>query len=655
MVGTAFRIPSSEAASSRLGFLIGSAAGGTLAGQRTGDSRGYVPVRGFNPIPPAMRPLAPLDLQLVWLSVLAGRGRPNSPHPFCTEYRATSATRASATVFAHRNLEMGLTAPASGSVGNALAEGFGAAASGALFGCLCPGDPAESARLAGLAATVDHAREGVLSAMFVAAACSVLFATKRLSDAMGIALKMIPAESNTAACARAGINAALEAPAAPAEARKRIQAASKQPWHVFGPLNMGLFVYSLLAGNGSFGASVCLAASLGADSVALGVAVGGAMGILVGYDGIGEEWRRPLGDRLITATKVRVPGEAPTFEAVAEQLGAVATQIAREGAPAIVGEAPAEETSNLAAAESTADESSPEPEPADPLALMKESTLCRGLWSLNPNAQVVECCGLRVTFDFQEPPLVYPGRSNKARITVENLGDRDISAEPSVSAPDDWTLACRPQPALLRPGSAYEFCVVAQSPPGHSPHAGQLSVRIGDCSFDAALLRPNGWMVVGPFPNPEGTGFDKHYRAEDVYGREEVFMLRSNLPGKWQPRWVEGPWIPLDDDFGDSPGVVYLRTVVVSGEARQVRVVAATDDGLVLWVNREKKLWYHDHHEAMPSAQPPYVASAELRRGENELMLKVLRCLHPCRGVWVYFLDDGGRMPADLAFDETRA
>ncbi|GMV35551.1 MAG: hypothetical protein AMXMBFR61_00590 [Fimbriimonadales bacterium] len=654
MVGTAIYIPSADASKSRLGFLYGAAAGGTLGAQRAGGGA-YLPVRGFNPIPPAMRPLPALDLQLTWLSLLADHGRPNSPHPFCTRYRDTANTRASAGAFAYRNLEMGLTAPASGFVGNALAQGFGAAASGAMFGCLCPGDPAETARLAGLAATVDHAREGVLCAMFVAAACSTLFATKRLSEAVGIALKMVPAESNTAACVRAGVNAALEAPAAPAEARKRIQQAAREPSHAFGPLNVGFFVYSLLAGRGSFGESVCLAASLGGDSAPLGVAVGGAMGILVGADGISDEWKGPLGDRLLSTADIRRPEDAVPFEALAQRMGEVAERIAREGAPATVGEVPALAPAPTPEAEVTGDETAPQSEPPDPLLPMKDSALCRPLWSLNPNSQIVECCGLRVTFDFQEPPVVYPGRSNKARITVENLGDRDVSAEPSVTAPNDWTLACRPQPALLRPGSAYEFCVVAQSPSGHPPERGRLALRIGDCSFEAALLRPNGWMVVGPFPNPEGTAFDKHYRAEDVYGRDEVFMLRSNLPGKWQPRWVEGPWVPLAEDFGDSPGVVYLRTIVVSAEARPVRIIAATDDGLVLWVNREKKLWYHDHHEAVPLPKPPYITSAELRRGDNELMLKVLRCLHPCRGVWVYLVDDRGSAPADLVFDETRA
>jgi hypothetical protein len=64
--------------------------------------------------------------------------------------------------------------------------------------------------------------------------------------------------------------------------------------------NALIVVIALLYGNGDFGKSICLAVQIGYDTDCNGATVGSVLGMLNGFDSIGEEWIKPLKNKLDT-------------------------------------------------------------------------------------------------------------------------------------------------------------------------------------------------------------------------------------------------------------------------------------------------------------------------------------------------------------------
>lgn len=623
---------------------VGMAVGALLGSQRQGAT-GYVAVAGYNPVPPMMRPLAELDLQVLWLETVRDHGAPQTAFHLAEVYRDRYARDAEP--FALWNLRQGLLPPATGSSENPWGEQFTAAARSQLWACLAPGWPAEAARLAGLAASVDHYGEAAYAAMFIAAVQSGAFVGLTIPKLIGIGLRMIPFDSVTANCVRAAVNA-VQTGASGEEARSRLLSAAGANDPDFAPCNVATLVYALLTGNGDFSKTVCTAASMGGAAQQVTGAAGSVAAIL-GWT-IGEDWLHPVADGFAS----NVDGAPKKLTKWAKSVNAAAMKLKSKDAPVkyltelpapVPPIAPIEGEELVAVA--------PAPDPGDVLG--DNSRSC-SLWSSPQYSQVTVCGSIRVTFDFQEPPYVRPGHSNRLRIVVENLGDDEVAVEPKLSAPDGWAIAFRASPAHMRPGTQYEFAAVVQCPSNSMPQeVNRLVLSCGVHQIETVLLKRRGWLSVGAFRNDEGTGFDKPYRPEDVWKRDEVFMLRSNVPGKWKEAYFDGSWMPIEDDFGGMPGVMYYRTILRSGLARKVKMVAATDDGIIVFVNRKRSFWYHDHTAAVPLLRKPYLAELELAEGDNELMLKVARCLQPIRGLWFFVLGEDGQIPQDLWFDETKA
>ena len=61
-----------------------------------------------------------------------------------------------------------------------------------------------------------------------------------------------------------------------------------------------IVVIALLYGSGDFGKSICLAVQIGYDTDCNGATVGSVLGMLNGFGSIGEEWVKPLNNKLDT-------------------------------------------------------------------------------------------------------------------------------------------------------------------------------------------------------------------------------------------------------------------------------------------------------------------------------------------------------------------
>lgn len=65
--------------------------------------------------------------------------------------------------------------------------------------------------------------------------------------------------------------------------------------------NAAVIAYALTRGDGDFGHSISLAVTAGWDTDSAAATVGGVVGALVGVDGIGEQWTKPLDNRIATS------------------------------------------------------------------------------------------------------------------------------------------------------------------------------------------------------------------------------------------------------------------------------------------------------------------------------------------------------------------
>ena len=64
--------------------------------------------------------------------------------------------------------------------------------------------------------------------------------------------------------------------------------------------NAMIVTAALLYGEGDYGKSICLAVQTGFDTDCNGATVGSISGMMNGYDGIAEQWKKPIGDKLHT-------------------------------------------------------------------------------------------------------------------------------------------------------------------------------------------------------------------------------------------------------------------------------------------------------------------------------------------------------------------
>lgn len=136
------------------------------------------------------------------------------------------------------------------------------------------------------------------------------------------------------------------------------------------------------------------------------------------------------------------------------------------------------------------------------------------------------------------------------------------------------------------------------------------------------------WSVVGPFDNRGGRGFD------EVYPPEESLDAAAEYEGH-DEKGPQGPfgWKPYEtfDRLGEvqfntavgahKGAVAYAWVTVQSDRAQDVEVRYASVAATKAWLNDELIASHESYHSGSPFDQ--YVATAELERGENQLLVKV--------------------------------
>ena len=203
---------------------------------------------------------------------------------------------------AYRNLVMEVAAGETAVTCNPYREWIGAQIRADAFGYVCPGRPAEAARLAWQDAALSHVKNGIYGEMFFAAmiAESLVSSYEQLGQVIERALQMMPPESRFAemVCTVSEWCAEDEMWE---QTWERIDAeyGSYHPVHTIN--NAAVVLMGLLHGDADLGQAISIAVMGGWDTDCNGATAGSVMGALVGAEAIEDKWRGPLNDTLHSA------------------------------------------------------------------------------------------------------------------------------------------------------------------------------------------------------------------------------------------------------------------------------------------------------------------------------------------------------------------
>lgn len=282
---------------------IGKNIGGTIGAPYEGK-RELLDVKDFAGRAGEPLPNDDLDLQLVWLAALERQGTKRLSSNMLAEFWLDwIPPHWNEYGVAKTNLRLGLLPPMSGEVDNEKWKtSNGAWIRSEIWAALAPGLPELAIRYAVADAMVDHGiSEGTYAEVFTAALQSMAYLEVDIRCLLEAALKKIPKDSMVVKTVRL-VMECYDDGVDWRQAREQVVAFNRSLGWFQAPGNIGFVVIGLLYGEGDFKKSVLYALNCGDDTDCTAATVGATMGILGGTEGIPEDWKAFVGDRIVTVS-----------------------------------------------------------------------------------------------------------------------------------------------------------------------------------------------------------------------------------------------------------------------------------------------------------------------------------------------------------------
>jgi len=147
--------------------------------------------------------------------------------------------------------------------------------------------------------------------------------------------------------------------------------------------------------------------------------------------------------------------------------------------------------------------------------------------------------------------------------------------------------------------------------------------RPADAAAKLAPPKPGDWMLIGPFPNSNGAGFDTAYPPE----KELDFGKQYDGKGgkvAWRKMDFKDGAINNLAVFGkpelNNDAVAYVARVIEATGATELPLSLGSDDGLAVFVNGERVLADNAQRACAPDQNR---VTIRLKPGRNTLLLKV--------------------------------
>jgi len=279
---------------------IGKNIGGTMGGPFEGTTE-IQSIEGFTTPEGKVLPNDDLDLQLIWLKALEDKGAYGINSQLLGEYWLNYIPPSwNEYGIGKSNLMLGLLPPLSGEYENYWKNSNGAWIRSEIWACVTPGCPDVAIRYAVEDAMVDHGMsEGTYGEMFTAAVESAAFVVDDIFDLIKIGLSKIPQNCRVAQSVRTAVEC-FHKNQTWKEARERIVKENRDLGWFQAPGNIAFTIIGLLWGGGDFKKSMTIAINCGDDTDCTGATCGALMGIMGGTAAIPEDWRKYIGDSIVT-------------------------------------------------------------------------------------------------------------------------------------------------------------------------------------------------------------------------------------------------------------------------------------------------------------------------------------------------------------------
>ncbi len=283
---------------------LGKNIGGTIGTPYEG-LRQIHDIKGFATAPNVVLPNDDLDLQLIWLHAVEHEGIQAITSEVLGEYWLSYITPYwNEYGIGKRNMQAGILPPLCGDVGNNWKHSNGAWIRTEIWASLAPAAPDIALRYAMEDAKVDHGSgEGTIAAAFVAALESAAFVISDIRKLIDIGLSKIPADSRVARTIRLLLDL-YDSGKTWLESRNAVfeeNADIGDGWFE-APTNVAYAIIGLLYGEGDFKKTVLTAVNCGDDTDCTGATAGAILGIMNGTKGIPEDWKKHIGDDILTCS-----------------------------------------------------------------------------------------------------------------------------------------------------------------------------------------------------------------------------------------------------------------------------------------------------------------------------------------------------------------
>jgi ADP-ribosylglycohydrolase len=201
---------------------------------------------------------------------------------------------------AYRNLVLGVPVEQAASLLNPEREFIGARIRADIYGLACPSMPELAAEFAYQDAALSHTKNGIYSAMFLAAMLAWSYVTNDIVEIIHVGLSEIPAGCRLAASVQQVLAIFSQTRDWELAYDQLLPGQANYP-AVHSINNMVWLVLALLYGMGDFEKTICTAVMCGFDTDCNGANAGAILGVLTGGTRLPPRWTDPLEDRLQSA------------------------------------------------------------------------------------------------------------------------------------------------------------------------------------------------------------------------------------------------------------------------------------------------------------------------------------------------------------------
>jgi hypothetical protein len=527
--------------------------------------------------------------------------------------------------FALRNLAWGLAAPVSGWFRNPCATDSAAIARSPFWAMAAPGAPGLAASLAHTDAVIDHAEDGALGAMFVAALGASAFAERDPVRLVTVAAGALPAGSELLECvsdmrrARRRSHPWVEAYQILTESLAHLP-----PGHAY--TTAGRVALSLLYG-ADWTTHLTYAADCGGDTRTSLAVLGSISAICAGPGCVPDPYREWVGEEPLPVNGVLAEPQGD-HSALAEGILGVAASYAEHA------------VGHVALVDGDSDLSQMDAVELGDTGLAHEA-LTRDL------GEVREGEGeLVLSLQYQGSPTIASGGGKTlflcapGLVEVDAAGSLRLDVDGGLSVGPD-----RPQPA-----SSGAYLLVSARGKTVAPvtaltaHLALADGRTGSLSFP--LIAEACWWACGPFDASGSEPMRVAREPERDLSGTKTYEGRDRMRLRFRKVAFADIRMDLDDLVQNAPGIAYLVTDLECPEAFEGRLLLATTGPAKAWLDGRILV-----REAQGASAYDMGAAQEtpvrLTAGRHRLMLKAMRGETPL-SVGVLLTDLAGRPSHDI-------